>query len=159
MGERVALYFAFLAYYFRSLAWPAGLGALFWLAGLSYSPVYAALIVGWSVFFIERWRIKEKELAVQWGSYGVHNVEVQRSEFEGLRKVVDPVTGVEKEYFPFARTLGRQLSTVPIMLLYMGLLAAIISCIYSIETIVQEVYEGPGKRYLVSSAPVSSSLN
>lgn len=157
-GEKIALYFAFLQHYFASLIFPAGLGAVFWLAGLAYSPVYAVAIVGWSVFFVERWRIKERELSVQWGSYGVHNVEVQRSEFKGASRVIDQVTGVEKESFPFVRTLARQLAAIPVLLVFMAALATLISVIYSIETLVGEVYDGAGKRYLVSSASVDETI-
>lgn len=88
---------------------------------------------------------------MKWGTYGVHQVEGQRSEFVGVRQVVDPVSGVQKDYFPFARRLGRQLATVPILLVFMCGLAALISTIYSIETLLGEVYDGAGKRYLVST--------
>ena len=73
LGEGVALYFAFLRFYWTSLAFPAFIGALFWLAGRSYSPVYAFLVVSWSIVFVESWRLKERVLAVAWGTHGVHN--------------------------------------------------------------------------------------
>lgn len=155
LGEKVALYFAFLQFYFSMLGFPAALGALFWLLGLHYSPYYSAALCAWSVLFIERWRIKEREIAVEWGTYGAHEVETQRAEFEGSSRIVDPVTGVEKDYFPFGRTLLRQLASVPVLFAFMLALAALISVIYSIETIVGEVYEGPAKRVLVSSDPKS----
>lgn len=150
LGEKIALYFAFLQYYFISLAFPAGLGSIFWLCGLTYSPYYSAALCAWSVVFVERWRIKERELAVEWGTYGVHEVETQRAEFVGSSQIVDPVSGVQKDYFPFARTLLRQLASVPVLLGFVGVLSILISIIYSIETIVGEVYDGPGKRFAVS---------
>lgn len=150
-GETVALYFAFLRYYFFALVFPAGVGLLFWLAGWAYSAVYGVAICAWSTIFVERWRLKERELAVEWGTYGVHKVEVQRAEFKGDRTVVDRVTGVEQDVFPWYRTLGRQLATIPVLLVFATVLAALISVIYAIETIVGEVYSGPGKRYLVRS--------
>ncbi|KAL8277249.1 hypothetical protein RQP46_010318 [Phenoliferia psychrophenolica] len=151
-GETVALYFAFLRSYFIALVFPAGIGLLFWIAGLAYSAVYGVAIVAWSTIFIESWRLKERELAVQWGTFGVHKVEVQRPEFKGECAVIDPVTGVEEEFFPWWKTLGRQLATIPVLLVFATVLACIISVIYSIETIVGEVYSGPGKRYLTSHA-------
>lgn len=149
LGEGVALYFAFLRFYWTSLAFPALIGALFWLAGRSYSPVYSFLVVGWSIVLVESWRLKERVLAVAWGTHGVHNVEVCRAEFKGEKKEMDPVSGVEREVFSWWRTTGRQLASIPVLLVFAATLATLISGIYSIETLVGEVYDGPGKRYLV----------
>ncbi|KAM0790940.1 hypothetical protein ACM66B_004245 [Microbotryomycetes sp. NB124-2] len=147
-GEKVALYFAFLRYYFRSLIVPATLGVIWYLAGLAFSPFYSVPVVVWSIWFVESWRIQERELAVEWGTYGVERVETERAQFKGIKRVVDPVTGVEHQHFPLSTRLVRQLSSVPALLGFAVLLAVLISIIYSIETIVGEVYDGPGKRYL-----------
>ncbi|KAM0748366.1 DUF590-domain-containing protein [Meredithblackwellia eburnea MCA 4105] len=147
-GETVALYFAFLRYYFFSLTFPAGIGLLFWWAGLSYHSLYALGTVLWSTTFVESWRLKERELAVDWGTHGVHNVEVQRPTFVGDCQKVDPVTGVQKACFPWYQTLARELASIPILLVFATVLAAMISTIYAIETIVGEVYDGKGKKYL-----------
>ncbi|KAI5477477.1 Calcium-activated chloride channel family protein [Pseudohyphozyma bogoriensis] len=147
-GETVALYFAFLRAYFVSLAFPAGVGALFWLAGFAYSPIYAVGVVAWSVIFVESWRIKEKEIAVEWGTYRIDQVESERTEFVGSHHITDPVTGEEKDVFAWWRITLRQLAALPVLLVFAAFLAGLISVIYAIETIVGEVYDGPGKRYL-----------
>ncbi|KAK4695877.1 anoctamin-10, partial [Phenoliferia sp. Uapishka_3] len=148
LGETVALYFAFLRYYFFALAFPTVVGALFYLLGWPYSGLYGTFIVTWSTLFVESWRIKERQYAVEWGTYGVHKVEVLRSEFQGDQMVVDKVTGVEKDFFPWWKTLGRQLATIPVLVVFAGVLATLISGIYAIEVVVGEVYSGPGKRFM-----------
>lgn len=102
--------------------------------------------------FVEAWRVKEKMLSVEWGTYGADTVETQRPEFQGSDRTVDPVTGVEVDTFPFHRTLLRQLLSIPVLFAFASFLACLISTIYTIETLFGEVYEGSGKRYLVSRA-------
>lgn len=148
-GETHALYFAFVQHYFVFLSFPAAVGTGFWLFTCPFHPLYSVLILGWSVVFLESWRIREKQLAVRWGSWRVEQVESDRKEFYGTRLEVDKVTGVEYKYFPWYRTLGRQLTTIPVLLLYATVLVGVISGIYAVETIVGEVYKGPGKQFLV----------
>ncbi|SCZ87275.1 BZ3500_MvSof-1268-A1-R1_Chr2-2g04741 [Microbotryum saponariae] len=148
LGEKIALYFAFLRYYFASLLYPALMGMSFYLLGLSYHPIYSIGMVGWSIHFIETWRIQEKTLSVDWGTYNIHTVESERAEFHGDTQIVDPVTGVEHAYFPFWKTFARQLMTIPVLLAFASVLVALISTIYVTETLFGEVYEGPAKRYL-----------
>ncbi|SCV70174.1 BQ2448_1568 [Microbotryum intermedium] len=148
LGEKVALYFAFLRYYFASLLYPALMGMSFYLLGLSYHPIYSIGMVGWSIYFIETWRIQEKTLSVEWGTYNIHTVESERAEFHGDTQIIDPVTGVEHAYFPFWKTFVRQLMTIPVLFAFASVLVALISTIYVTETLFGEVYEGPAKRYL-----------
>ena len=44
-GEKVAYYFAFLRYYFLSLAPPAALGAVTWLLDSDYNPYFGLFMV------------------------------------------------------------------------------------------------------------------
>ena len=47
----------------------------FWLLGAAYSPYYSAALVLWATTFIEYWKIVERKIAVQWGTYGAFRVE------------------------------------------------------------------------------------
>lgn len=137
-------------FYFAWLLAPAVLGTLAWSIGATYSPFYALGAVTWALFFVESWRIKESKLAVQWGTYGVHRVEAVRTGFRPSAWSTDPTTGRKVGEESASGTILRAAATVPVLLLFAGGLAGLISCIYAIETIVQEVYDGPGKMYLVS---------
>lgn len=140
-GESIAFYFSFLSFYAVALAVPAVVGSLYWISGVSYSPLYSALLVGWSIVFVESWKLKEKELAVRWGTYGMEEVPETR---QGYQKV-------EEEEAWWA-TFGRQLSTIPVVLAFAAGMGLLISSIYVIETLIGEIYAGAGKKYLVSSS-------
>ncbi|GJN93434.1 hypothetical protein Rhopal_006490-T1 [Rhodotorula paludigena] len=148
LGERVAMYFAFLTYYFRSLVFPSALGLFFWLMGLPYHPLLGLGFVGWSLIFVESWRLRENAIAVQWGTYHLDRVEADRPGFQGDGLEVDPVTGVTRQKWRFQRTLTRGLASLPAYFTFVGALGALVSGIYIVETLVGEVYDGPGKRFL-----------
>jgi len=152
LGERVAMYFAFLSFYFRSLLFPSVLGLSFWVLGLPFHPLLAVGFVGWSIVFVESWRLRERAISVQWGTHDLERVEQARPGFKGEGKTVDPVTGVEKELWSFRRTLTRALAGVPAYMAFVGILGAAISAIYVVETLLGEVYDGPGKKFLVRLA-------
>lgn len=95
-----------------------GLG--FWTTGRSlgsgsttsagFSPIYSIMIVTWSIIFVESWRIKERVLAVRWGTYGVERVEILRAGFKGSEMRVERVSGEMRAWFPWWKTLLRQLA-------------------------------------------------
>lgn len=148
LGGRVALYFAFLCFYFKSLLFPSVVGLVFWIAGLSFHPILGIAFTGWSLLMVESWRLRERALSVHWGSYNIEKVEVQRAGFRGDGLEVDPVTGVTHEKWRFRKTLTRSLAVLPVYFLFVGILGGIISTIYMIETVLGEVYDGPGKKIL-----------
>jgi len=156
LGGKTALYFAFLCFYFKALLFPSAVGGIFWILGLSFHPILGVAFTCWSLLMVESWRLRERALSVHWGSYGVHKVEVQRAGFRGNGLEVDPVTGVTQEKWGFRQTLIRSLASLPVYFAFVGILAAIIGTIYMVETVLGEVYNGPGKKVFVSLRPVSS---
>ncbi|CEQ41706.1 SPOSA6832_03452, partial [Sporobolomyces salmonicolor] len=148
LGEKVALYFAFLSYYFRSLVFPSVVGLLFWALGLPFHPIAGVGFVGYGILFVESWRLKERALAVHWGTYKLERTELQRPGFRGDGKEVDPVTGVTIEAWPFRKTLLRGLASLPAYAAFVAFLGALVSGIYVVETLLGEIYDGPGKRFL-----------
>ena len=149
-GERVAFYFAFLQSYFVALLFPAAFGAAAWLVLGSFSWVYAVVSCLWGVVFFEHWKMKEVDLAVQWGVRGVGRIQHPRPQFRFESEAVDPVTGeVVKVYSPFKR-LARQLLQVPFAAACVVALGGLIVSCFAIEIFLTEVYNGPFKQYLVS---------
>ena len=132
------MYFAFLSFYMRSLVPPALLGvfAFFYLS--TFSHLYSAALLIWSVVFIEWWRIKERKLSVKWGVKGAANVEMLRA-----------------EYVPAGDAWWKQelkmVASVPVITAYAILLITLLTSIFAFEAFITQLYNGPGHQYIVSS--------
>lgn len=149
-GERVALYFAFLQSYSSFLLFPAAFGLAAWLVLGPFSWFYAVVSCLWSVVFFEHWKMKEVDLAVQWGVRGVSRIQHPRPQFRFDREAVDPVTGeLVKVYSPVKR-LATQLLQVPFAAACVAALGGLIAGCFAIEIFITEVYNGPFGQYLVS---------
>lgn len=151
-GEAIAFYFAFLRSYFRSLVVPTVIGSAIWLLGWEYSPLYSVCLVLWATGFVELWSAKEKLLAAGWNTLGCGKVEKKRKEFLPATIEKDPVTGEQTGQFPWWKREARTLMTVPILFTFVAVLSGMITSITGVELLVNEVYDGPGKRYLVRGA-------
>ena len=149
-GEKVAFYFAFLQSYFTFLLFPAAFGFAAWLLLGKFSLLYALVNSLWAVVFFEYWKVKEHDLAVQWGVRGVSKIQHPRPQFHFEGEAQDPITGeVVRLYSPFKR-LGRQLLQLPFALACVVILGGLIAGCFAIEIFISEVYSGPFKQYLVS---------
>ncbi|KAK4231333.1 calcium-activated chloride channel-domain-containing protein [Podospora fimiseda] len=147
-GERVAFYFAFLQSYFKFLLFPAAFGSAAWLLLGGFSWFYAAVNCLWSVIFFEHWKMKEVDLAVQWGVRGVGKIQLPRPQFQFERESLDPVTGeIVKVYSPYKR-LARQALQVPFAIACVVVLGNLIVSCFAIEIFINEVYIGLFKQYL-----------
>lgn len=145
-GEHIAFYFGFLVFYFQSLAPAAAIGAIFWLAGTPYHPVYSILLVTWACVFTESWRVKEKKLAVRWGTLGCGEVETRRLGFSPVRKEVDKATGEEVEVFEWWRRELRVAGSIPAIIFFAALLGLTLTTMFIVEVFVARLYDGPGKQ-------------
>ncbi|KAL1846692.1 hypothetical protein VTK73DRAFT_221 [Phialemonium thermophilum] len=147
-GEKVAFYFAFLQSYSTFLLFPAAFGLGAWLLLGQFSWFYALVNCLWSVVFFEHWKLKEADLAVQWGVRGVSKIQLPRPQFVADGEKQDPVTGeTVKVYSPFKR-LARQLLQVPFALVCVLILGGLIASCFAIEIFLSEIYDGPFKQYL-----------
>ncbi|KZT25216.1 DUF590-domain-containing protein [Neolentinus lepideus HHB14362 ss-1] len=133
-GESVALYFAFLSTYSKSLLIPSVLGAGFYYLGTPYSPIYSILIVLYSTAFVEYWRVHERILAVRWGTRGSFKVEKRRAEYQAD--------------FPWWKRELRTLASVPVIGLFSGVLAVLLTAIFVFEAFVSQLYTGPGQKWI-----------
>lgn len=139
----MALYFTFLSVYFKALVFPSVLGIVFWYLGQPYSALYSHLLVLWSVTFVEYWRIRERILALRWGTSGALKVERYRSHYT--------------PGFPWWKKELRVLASVPVTLLFTGILAALMTSIFMLEAFVSMLYTGPAHMILVSSLHIYPS--
>ncbi|THG94392.1 hypothetical protein EW145_g8149, partial [Phellinidium pouzarii] len=140
----VALYFAFLSSYTHSLMYTAGLGIVFYILRMPYSVIYSFLLVLWSIFFVEFWRIRERELSIRWGTRGSFRVERRRAQY------VDMNSG--EAMFSWWERDARILASLPVILVFVVALAAILTGIFMFEAFVTQLYTGPGQR-IISFSP------
>lgn len=149
-GESVAFYFAFVQSYFRFLVFPTAIGAASWLLLGRFSFFYALVNCLWSVVFFEYWKKKEVDLAVQWGVRGVSTIQHPRPEFKWEFEAEDAVTGEPVKVYPPFKRLQTQLLQIPFALACIAVLGGLVVTCNSLEIFINEVYDGPGKQYLVS---------
>ncbi|CDS02631.1 hypothetical protein LRAMOSA00036 [Lichtheimia ramosa] len=148
-GEKVAYYFAFLQYYFLWLIAPASVGGLMVLfGGKSLSITYSLGMLIWSVTFIEMWKRKEHELAVEWNVRNCSKHERKRVEFKGDRTVKDQVTGEEVPYCPPWKIFTRRAMSIPGVAIGAAALSVIVACVFVLQLFLHEYYNGPFKQIL-----------
>lgn len=149
-GERIAMYFLFMAHFNKWLLAPALLGPIKWLLDLlsrrffplfihhgEYAQKYLlsafAVAMGiWAIFFIHFWRMKAANYALKWGTLGMSTqLEPTRPKATGTSRV-NPVTGRIDRHFPWAQRLwavafsGSVLTvTIIILLFWIGALFAL----------------------------------
>ena len=140
-GEAVALYFAFLSSYTRSLIYCAALGVSFYILHMPYNAIYSTLLVLWSISFVEVWSIRERELSIRWGSRGSFRVERRRAQYKDLDS-----NGLK---FSWWRRDLRIFASLPIILLFAAILAALLTGIFIVEAFVTQLYTGPGALFVV----------
>lgn len=158
-GEKVAFYFLFLQSYSTFLLFPAAFGLGAWILLGKFSWLYALVNSLWSIVFFEYWKVKERDLAVQWSVRGVSKIQLPRFQFQPDGEAKDPVTGeIVAVYSPFKR-LARQFLQVPFAIACIVILGGLIAICFAIEIFLSEVYNGPFKQYLVgpSSSEVRNS--
>ena len=144
-GVHIAMYFAFLNAYAKSLVPMAVTGFIFWLSGLANHHMYACLVVLWAIAFVEYWHIRERMLAVRWGMTGVSSVSERNSHFTPRTKSLSPITGMEEEVFENWRRDVRFLLCVPVTILFLVFLVSTMAAIFLFQVVVDEVYDGPAK--------------
>jgi hypothetical protein len=109
-GEKVALYFAWLEFYTRSLRIPALLGMVTFAAevtGHNYKPavvLYAIFVCFWATGFAELWNRKNAFLNLWWGTTGFKDAERERPQFYGQMRY-NPVNDAKEMYYPSVKAL------------------------------------------------------
>ncbi|GAA96390.1 hypothetical protein E5Q_03057 [Mixia osmundae IAM 14324] len=146
-GEDIALYFEFLRYYFTRLVVPSALGTAVYLAKWEYHPVYSIVLILWAIIFVEGWTMREKVLSVRWQTHALSTKGGRRrAQFKPATLRTSPVTGLQEPFFPWYNREGRILATVPALAVFSALLSGLICIIYTAEVLINEVYDGPGKK-------------
>ncbi|BFZ57345.1 hypothetical protein PYCC9005_004397 [Savitreella phatthalungensis] len=144
-GTKVAMYFAFLQFYLRSLFFPASLGLFSFFFLREVSAVYASLITVWGTIFIALWQRRELELATRWDVRECSRLEHRRAAFQ------------REDSMPLLK-LVRESVSVPFAIVCGAFLACVLTFIFCVEVWMGEVYDGPLKQILVFSPTVLFTL-
>lgn len=118
--------------------------------GRSLSITYSLGMLIWSVTFIEMWKRKEHELAVEWNVRNCSKHERKRVEFKGDRTVKDQVTGEEVPYCPPWKIFTRRAMSIPGVAIGAAALSVIVACVFVLQLFLHEYYNGPFRQILAS---------
>ncbi|KAF4135523.1 Calcium-activated chloride channel [Phytophthora infestans] len=119
-GPRIAMYFAWLAFYTKMLVLPAVYGVVVHVLGqLNLAPsctVHCVLVAIGTSLIADMWRRRQREVEFTWGYDGVLSSlhATTRVQFKG-EWMQDPVTGVRCFDYPHHKRLLRQLLAVPLL--------------------------------------------
>ena len=156
MGERIALYFAYLDQYFQWLLVPSLIGVVAYFAptrsddaapgGFSFSTAtLGSLIINlWAMVFIEYWERREKLLATLWDVRHCSRLKLPRPEFQAdsLQQEDSGDTDMErtvKHYSPWKRWRTKLLWSYPILTLLLLVLALILCVVFTVEIYVTDM--------------------
>ena len=131
----MALYFHFLSFYTKHLVFISAAGVLFYFFAPPYSTLYSSLLLLWSITFVEWWRIRQRQLSVRWGTKGSFRVEKRRAQYV-------PLSWWRKDF--------RALASLPVILFFASVLAALLTGIFVFEAFVTQLYTGPAHKLVVS---------
>lgn len=105
-GEKIALYFSFMGQYTIALIIPAIFGIVAQLIVWSTNnwshpviPFYSLFISLWTIFFLELWKRKQKDLSLKWGTQYFEEEEPDRPEYKG-KQILSYIDGKPTLYFP-----------------------------------------------------------
>lgn len=98
---------------------------------------------------MEAWRVRERVLAVHWRTRGAFRVE-RRRVVPGNGNVQETVEIGEREtkIAWWNRDL-RILASLPVILFFASILAALLTAIFILEAFVTQLYTGPGHQFVV----------
>ena len=119
MGEKVALYFAWLGFYTKFLFVASIVGFIVFLYGAAntrqtnpdatilqlmfdnrLSPYYSLFIALWATMFLEYWKRENATLAYRWSTLEFEKNEPDRPDFKPTNARKSPITGKYERYFP-----------------------------------------------------------
>jgi len=143
-GERVAMYFCFVAHLHHWLVPAAAAGLLFWLwdalfaAGTADNASALPLCVGvcvWASTFVHGWRRTAAGKAVRWGTWGLkRGLEPTRPEFYGVDRV-NPVTLRVDRYYPWSERIWKVICSYTVIAAALALLLSALSVMFALQHI------------------------
>jgi anoctamin-10 len=131
--------------------------------GWSWSWTYAAIVGIWGIAVTEGWRIKERKLSVQFGTFRVTKVSRLRAQYlrslpgtyGGAAPSITAIDALNASHSvsgdpTFIAREAKILASVPVIIGLGLVLGALLTSIFIFEAFLSKLYDGPGKSALVS---------
>ncbi|UJR15035.1 hypothetical protein I4U23_002008 [Adineta vaga] len=140
-GVKIALYFCWLSFYTKALCLPAAYGVYIWYhTGQSQElddklfVINSFLNIIWATGFLIFWRRRQAELAHEWNTLDMEQLEETRPTYQGeLRR--SPVNDKYEPYYPlWKRLLFRCLVTIPLLIINLVLVSICIVLIIRFQS-------------------------
>ncbi|KAJ3298545.1 hypothetical protein HK104_010600 [Borealophlyctis nickersoniae] len=143
-GEKVAYYFAFLQFYFLSLAPPSVAGLLAYYLDDDFNPYYGFFMMVWGIVMIAVWNRKASQWASAWGTRNYSKIEKIRPEFRPETLASDPITGERIPYYAYWKRWAKIASiTLPVTAAMSAVFFAVVWTITTAEVFTKQYYDGP----------------
>jgi len=152
-GEKIGLYFLWLAHYTSWLMFAGVIGFFCWInvavegndPNAVIMPYFATFMALWATLFLEFWKRKESRYAMMWGMSGFESEEQDRPQFEGVT-MASPVTGQDYLYFPRRESSKRRAYSLSIISAFIALVVAVVGSIFILKLVLSRIkaltYEG-----------------
>ncbi|KLT41542.1 DUF590-domain-containing protein [Cutaneotrichosporon oleaginosum] len=142
----VRLYFNYLTTYTMSLMPLCVISVGFWLftPADSFPPLYAFALAIYSTVFIAAWRVREKKLAVRWGTRGCETRRVGRMRPQYVINQQIQTLDQPHHKADLVRD-GKMVASIPVVISCGILLGIVLMCIFMLEAFISQLWHGPGK--------------
>jgi anoctamin-10/anoctamin-7 len=145
MGEKIGLYFVWLAHYTTFVLFAAVFGFAAWInvaangndPDAQVVPYFSVFMALWVTVYLESWKRKENEIAMQWGMTGFEETEQTRPQFRGVERP-SPVTGRMELFYPRLEKYKHMTYTQTIITLFIGVVAVCIVAIFFLKAFLLE---------------------
>ncbi|KAJ8694723.1 hypothetical protein PTI98_007374 [Pleurotus ostreatus] len=153
-GGSTALYFAFLRTYASSLLLPAVLGVTFYFLDKPYHPAYAFALLLYSTVFTEYWRVYERLFTSRFYPKGRFQPSTSLASMSTSSFTREKVERTHNSGIAWWKRDLRILASFPIISVFAGLLALLLTAIFVFEAFVTQLYTGPGKKLIAFSPTI-----
>ena len=145
-GEKIGLYFLWLAHYTSWLLVAGIVGFLSWInvavkgndPNAEIMPYFATFMAFWATLFLESWKRKESTHAMKWGTTGFESEEQDRPQFEGTL-TPSPVTGKPHLYFSRTEKAQRVSHSTAVILTFIALVIAVVGSIFYMKLVLSRI--------------------
>lgn len=138
-GEKIALYFAFLAHYTTWLFAASILGFGTWAHGFgtgahdSDMKLWYSVLMGiWSTLIMEYWKRNQSTYCMKWGMVGFESTEEDRPEYRGI-EIESPINGERMIYYPASESTQALIISATTVVGLMGVVVACLAGIFALK--------------------------
>lgn len=157
-GEKVALYFLWLAHYTSWMLFAGIIGFFCWIniadkgndPNAVTVPYFSCFMVIWATLFLEFWKRKESYHGMKWGMTGYEDEEQTRPQFEGI-PIKSPINGQEYLYFPAVEKSKRLISSAITISGFIALVIAIVGSIFVLKLVLAGIPSTSSSAAIIAS--------